>query len=119
MGMEKLIFVFNADSGFLNTVADIGHKIFSPQTYDCGLCMLTHGKFSENEKWKNFRDSFQLTMEFYHKDEFEDRFDQKFEYPCVLAQQGSDFVMKINKKQIGELSSVDELISRIESFLEA
>ncbi len=115
--MEKLVFVFNADSGLLNTVADIGHKIFSPQTYDCGLCMLTHGKFSENDKWKKFRENSPLPMEFFHKDEFEDRFDQKFEYPCVLAQQGSDFVIKINKEQIGVLTSVDELISRIEGFL--
>lgn len=114
--MEKLIFIFNANSGFLNTVADISHKILSPQTYSCGLCMLTHGKFSENEKWQHFRENSPVKMEFYHKDEFENRYGKEFEYPCILSQQGSEFVMELNKKQIGELSTVDELISTIEGF---
>ncbi len=27
-----LLFVYNADSGFFNTLADTGHKLFSPTT---------------------------------------------------------------------------------------
>lgn len=26
----RLLFVYNADGGFFNTMADIGHKLFSP-----------------------------------------------------------------------------------------
>ena len=36
----------------------------------------------------------------------------------ILAQQGSDFVVEINKGQIGELSSVTALIKRIENLIE-
>ena len=114
--MEQLIFIFNANSGFLNTVADIGHKIISPQTYTCGLCMLTHGKFSENEKWTHFLENSPVKMEFYHKDEFENHFGKKFDYPCILSQHGSDLVMELDKDQIGKLSSVDDLISQIEEL---
>ena len=28
-----LLFVYNADSGLFNTMADIGHKLLSPETY--------------------------------------------------------------------------------------
>lgn len=37
------IFVCNADSGLFNTMADIGHKIFSAETHACSLCALVHG----------------------------------------------------------------------------
>ncbi len=30
----KIVFVYNANSGLMNTVLDIGHKIISPDTYE-------------------------------------------------------------------------------------
>ena len=53
---NRLLFVYNADSGLFNTMADIGHKIFSPQTYSCLLCALTHGYFRERDEWRRFVD---------------------------------------------------------------
>jgi hypothetical protein len=50
--MTQLIFVYNADSGGLNTLFDIAHKVVSPETYSCSLCMLTHGVLSERTAWK-------------------------------------------------------------------
>ncbi|NOR25597.1 MAG: hypothetical protein GQ542_14665 [Desulforhopalus sp.] len=38
----KLIFIYNADSELANTVKDIGHKLFSPNTYDYLFCSLTY-----------------------------------------------------------------------------
>ncbi len=29
---NPLLFVYNADSGLFNTLGDIGHKLFSPNT---------------------------------------------------------------------------------------
>ena len=31
----KLIFVYNAESGKLNTLFDIAHKVIKPETYKC------------------------------------------------------------------------------------
>ena len=39
----KLIFVYNADSGLVNTLMNIGYKAISPQTYESKLCDLTFG----------------------------------------------------------------------------
>ena len=69
-----LLFVYNADSGMFNTLADIGHKIFSPGTYACALCSLTHGYFSERAQWRSFVESLDCDCQFMHRDEFSRRF---------------------------------------------
>ncbi|WP_456379741.1 hypothetical protein [Thiolapillus sp.] len=71
MGTQtQLLFVYNADSGAFNTLADIGHKIFSPGTYSCALCAITHGIFQEKEEWRSFAASLPLECVFLHRDEF-------------------------------------------------
>lgn len=66
----RIIFVYNADSGLFNTLTDIGHKIFSPETYNCPLCDLTHGYFSMRKEWGTFLEELDHDLEFLHRDEF-------------------------------------------------
>ena len=82
----RLVFVYNADSGLFNTLADIGHKIFSPETYACDLCALTHGYFSERREWRSFVESLAIPCEFLHRDEFLLAYPEQKEltYPVVL-----------------------------------
>ena len=47
-----LIFVYNADSGLFNTLTDIAHKTFAPETYSCNLCAITFGTFGMRTEWK-------------------------------------------------------------------
>ncbi|MGB5451453.1 MAG: hypothetical protein WBM71_04350 [Sedimenticolaceae bacterium] len=35
---HALMFFYNAEGGLFNTMADIGHKIFSPDTCECAVC---------------------------------------------------------------------------------
>lgn len=69
-GRRSLLFVYNADSGMFNTLADIGHKLFSPQTYECALCALTHGYFRERTQWRDFVASLDCDCRFLHRDQF-------------------------------------------------
>lgn len=71
-----LMFVYNADSGLFNTMADIGHKIFSPETYECALCALTHGYFKERGEWREFVEGLGAECQFLHRDEFVKRYPQ-------------------------------------------
>lgn len=64
-----LLFVYNADSGLFNTVTDIAHKIFSPDTYQCDLCALTHGYFTVREAWQGFIEALGVPCEFLHRDQ--------------------------------------------------
>jgi len=114
----KLIFIYNANSGYLNALFDAGHKIFSPSTYSCSLCKLTHDTFTENEIWQTFREESNLAMEFYHKDEFEATFPKvNMIYPAILQLEGNQLTMVLTNEILNELSTVEELIKRLKASL--
>lgn len=113
----KLLFVYNADSGKLNTMIDIGHKIISPSTYKCSLCSLTHGALKEKQEWKQFRENADLDLEFLHKDEFESQYKQDFEYPVILNADGELDVL-FAAAEINQCKSVEELISAISGAID-
>ena len=80
-----LIFVYNADSGVFNLAADIAHKIFSPQTYACNLCSITHSTFGMKSEWRAYLDTLKLPLEFLHADEFKEKYKiETAELPAVF-----------------------------------
>lgn len=109
----KLIFVYNADSGPVSGLFDIGHKLFSPETYQCGLCSLTHDTFAEKKIWREFRENAVTEMEFLHKDEFKKKYGTEFNYPVVLRQNGN-FEILLSKEEIDTIPDVETLIKTIE-----
>ena len=112
----KIIFVYNANSGLMNTVLDIGHKILSPETYNCNLCNITHGVLQEREEWKTFRESSTDELEFLHKDEFEKKYKQVKAYPTVLMSNQENHLHEIlNKDELNQLKSVEELIKTLQA----
>lgn len=112
----KLLFVYNATSGALNSLFDVGHKLLSPSTYKCSLCALTHNVFSENSTWKNFRDKSHFDIEFYHKEEFEAKFPNiKLAYPTVLKLENNQISIVLNPNIVNEISTVEVLIEMLKS----
>lgn len=116
----KLLFVYNANAGFGNSVMDIGHKILSPQTYACSLCALTHGAFTEKTIWKNFRKELEkneFELEFLHKNEFaktyKSKFGYKFSYPIVLAAGENGLEILVHTQELEALSNVQGLMDLV------
>lgn len=110
----KLLFIYNSNSGKLNALFDTGHKLFSPATYKCSLCALTHETFSENNLWKNFRIESNVDMEFYHKDEFETKFPNvNMIYPAILKLEEQQLSTVLNADVLNEISNVKDLIERL------
>lgn len=109
----KLVFVYNADSGPVSGLFDIGHKLFSPETYQCGLCSLTHDTFAERKIWKEFREHSATEMEFLHRDEFKKKYGKELNYPIVL-QQNDTFEVLLSKEEIDNIPDVETLIKTIE-----
>ena len=115
--MKKITFVYNADSGLFNTVTDIAHKIFSPSTYDCQLCAITHSAFSMREEWKTFLLTIQYEMEFLHKDEWRQLHkDNNDELPAVYFGDNKAELL-IDSKTINECDSIDQLKQLIKDRL--
>lgn len=115
--MRKLIFVYNAKGGRLNTAFDMAHKLISPDTYACNLCSITHGVFSEREAWKAFRESSTDALLFLHKDEFEAQYAERYTYPVVLLEQGGGRRVLLSADDINRAGDVDGLIALLQARL--
>ncbi|MEM9075711.1 MAG: GTPase [Bacteroidota bacterium] len=111
---EKLIFVYNANSGARNALMDSMHKVFSPSTYDCNLCDITFGVVRENRTWKRFREESDMDMTFLHKDEFQkmyaSKFGYKFTYPIVLVEAEKGLEVFISTEEMNSLKTPHALI---------
>lgn len=108
----SLIFIYSTDSGAGSTLLDTGHKMLSPSTYKCSLCELTQDTIGEKERWKEFRKSVGLPMEFFHRDEFEKRYDLRFDYPVILRKDKNIEVL-LGKERIDALTDLDDLVETV------
>jgi hypothetical protein len=111
----KLIFVYNADSGFVSSMLDIGHKIVNPETYTCNLCKMTFDTFTENKKWKEFRENADIDMEFLHRDEFEEKYNMKLEYPVVLRESDT-LETALTHEELDVFDTLDALIDAVKKI---
>ena len=115
---EKILFVYNADSGFVNTLLDIGHKIVSPQTYACNLCAITHSTFSMRDEWKNFVAGLGAPIEFLHRDELEKQYGMRDAgLPAVFRKTDGTLEAWISREEINNCRSLKELEDLIRARL--
>lgn len=107
---KTLVFVYNADSGLFNTLTDIAHKIFSPDTYECNLCAITYGNFGIRAEWQEFLETLHLPLEFLHRDEFEKRYKIKEpSLPAIFIQSAGGLEPFIGSAEINSCHSLDDL----------
>lgn len=115
---EKLIFVYNANSGARNAILDSVHKMMRPSTYKCNLCDITYGLFWENRKWKHFRQESAHQMTFLYKDAFlkqyASKFGHKFDFPVVLVEADTDLEILVSTQELNTLQSPQELIELVQ-----
>jgi len=114
--MKTIVFVYNSYSGPISGLIDIGHKLLSPDTYQCSLCALTHDAFAEKESWRDFRKNVGMPMEFLHRDEFENKYGRTAVYPVIFSKNG-DLQVLMAKEEIDRIKSLDELIEAIRHAL--
>lgn len=107
----RLIFVYNADSGLFNSLADIAHKVLSPNTYTCNLCAITHGYFRERRQWRNFLKTIENPLEFLHRDEFRKKYGRRYSelLPAVFRLDDQGLTRVISCDEIAECKKVADL----------
>jgi hypothetical protein len=114
------IFVYNADSGVFNLAADIAHKIFSPQTYSCNLCAITHSTFGMKNEWRDYLATLKVPFEFLHADEFKAEYQIKTaDLPAVYAKENDGLKMIIDSTAINACRTIDDLKRIINERLSA
>jgi len=113
-----IVFVYNADSGLFNTLGDIAHKLFSPKTYSCNLCAITHTPLGMKDEWKEYLDSLQVEKIFLHADELKKEYGIKnVALPAIFLKEGDGLKIWIKASEINRCSSMDELKNLINSRL--
>ena len=126
-----LIFVYNADSGMLNLVKDIAHKLLSPATYPCSLCDLTYSAFGERKSWVRFRKALPVSQQYLHIDEFVSQYRGAMsvtqfdaaQYPAVFRlcesaeSEDSKLELVATKQQLDACDSQKALKSLVRSLL--
>ncbi len=114
---ERLVFIYNARSGALNAILDTAHKVFSPKTYQCRLCELTYGAFSEQKAWKEFRETSKVPFEFLHTDEFEKEYfrhkPKGVTYPIVFSFKENLLTEVVSTQELDDLASLDALMKLV------
>jgi len=114
--MKQLVFVYNADSGMFNTLTDIAHKVFSPQTYECNLCAISHSYLSERGEWKEFIQGLGAECEFLHRDEFLKKHQiSEVQFPVIFTLQDNDLKLSLSAKEINACQSMEDLQQAIRS----
>jgi hypothetical protein len=108
---DKLIFVYNAKSGFINSVIDYTHKIVSPETYNCNLCNLTYDNLGKIKEWNSFIKSLGIPVHFQYLDNIKEfGINKDYSFPAVFT---GDKRLFINSQEINDCKSLDELINLV------
>lgn len=112
--MDKLVFVYNADSGIVNGLLDYAHKTFSPQTYACNLCALTYGYTGMRAEWRRFLRNLRAPVEFVHRDELRERYCvEGVALPTILALRAGILEVWMSATAINACNTLDELRSLV------
>jgi hypothetical protein len=112
---RKIMFVYNANAGFVSQIFDYAHKIVSPKTYPCSLCQLTYGNFGMEKKWKEFVTNLPFQPVFYHKEEFKNLYPQyqNHKLPSVFIEDGLALKEIVTAEEMNKQEKLDSLITLV------
>jgi hypothetical protein len=120
MATPRLVFVYNTNEGFFNALTDTVHKIFSPETHQCGLCRFTYDLSGMLMPWKRFVDSLSVKPVFFHRTEFRETY-RNFgvELPVIFREHDGRREIVLSAQEIAVTGGVEVLISAVTRRLAA
>lgn len=122
---QRLICVYNADTGLIEALMHAVHKAVRPETYPCSLCALTYGAVSMRGDWKAFWQALELQVDFYHRDDFTKGFpvlgtggQREVALPVILIDEAdAEPRVLVSNEELDAMADVDELMAKVESAL--
>ena len=96
--IERLIFVFDADSGSLSAFFDSARKAL--KLGGCALCSITHGLTGEKSDWRDCREEIGVPVEYVHRDEVSPELEEAAGgvLPAVVAAVDGDLVHLMDRQ---------------------
>jgi len=116
---DRLILVYNADSGVLNALKDAIWKVARPSTYPCSLCALTYGWVAMHGRWRRFMTDLPHQKVFHHRDDFAQAFPgHAIALPAILLAEGEHSPrVLIGAAELDALPDLDALIALVAARL--
>jgi hypothetical protein len=115
--IDRLIFVFSADSGTLNAFLDSAKKLL--RIKGCTLCAITHGLAGEKSEWRDCKEELGVPIDYVHRDEVSGDLQRIVgdKLPCVVAQTGDDLVLVLGPDVLERCQgSVADLKGRLQTL---
>ncbi|MFT4662763.1 MAG: hypothetical protein ACI8XB_003056 [Patiriisocius sp.] len=112
----EIIFIYNANSGFFSGMMDSAHKLFSPDTYTCDLCSITHGLAGPKREWQEFIDGLEHPIKFYHKNDLPPAY-ENLPLPVILKKSKENFEILVSKDEMSEMKTVTLLTDMLNNKL--
>lgn len=107
---STLIFVYNTNSGTINSILDSINIIVSPKHEKCNLHLLTFGLTGQKKSWKNFIKKLEPKVNFLHKNEFKKKYNVKnAKFPSVFINHETKIKLIISPAEINQCKTADEL----------
>lgn len=100
----ELIFIWNADGGWVNALKDSLRKL-TRSKHACTLCAITHNLVGEKKTWRRVCRSLDLPVRHYHRDELPDEVSsflkqEHLQLPAVLGRRPEGYALLVNSAQI-------------------
>jgi len=115
--IERLLFVFSADSGSFNAFLDSARKLL--RIKGCTLCSITHGLAGEKSEWRDCKEEIGLPVDYIHRDEISGELKSVVgdQLPCIVAQASNDLVLLLTPDVLERCQgSVADLKGRLHYF---
>ena len=104
--------VYNAENGFFNALNDTVHKIFSPSTYECSLCLFTYGLTGMVRPWKQYIETLPLPVTFLYRTDFAQLYPGgNVQLPVIFAVRSEEFQVVLGAEEIRSCGTVESLIT--------
>ncbi len=114
----KLLFVYNADDGFFNTLGDITHKILSPSTYPCSLCQITYGATGMKKLWRTFIEGLSCEYEFLHRNQFRQTHESREPLPAIFVDRGTGLDTLMTSTELNSCEDLQNLIGHLRTAIQ-
>ena len=114
---SKLIFIYNAESGFVNELTDFAHKIISPETYPCNLYALTYGTLTMKQKWTTYIDRLPLKPVFTYRDKLTGNIMKDVKLPAIFLQETDNLIEVLSAAEFSSIGTMEGLIKIIDQIL--
>jgi hypothetical protein len=113
----KIILIYNSESGLFNKMSDWTHKAFSPKTYSCSLCSITHDNFGKKKEWEQFIKKEPYEFKFMYKNDYTARFYKQLviEFPVILLESNNGIQILLSKSEIKAMANLTELLSEVKN----